>query len=48
VQAAPDDGLLAIKGLGPKGLGNIREFLTTTTVDLHAERYLARELSVIE
>ncbi|MDQ2701741.1 MAG: helix-hairpin-helix domain-containing protein [Pseudomonadota bacterium] len=44
VQAATDDTLLAIKGLGPKGLANIREFLTTAT-DLHAERHLAQDLA---
>lgn len=48
VQAATDDALLAIKGLGPKSLGNIRGFLTTTTADLHAERYLAQELGAVE
>lgn len=48
VQAASDEALLGIKGLGPKSLVNIREFLAATRTDLHAERYLAPEFVVSE
>jgi hypothetical protein len=43
VQAASDGTLLGVKGLGPKSLANIREFLASTTVDMHAERHLAQD-----
>lgn len=46
VQAASNEALLGIKGLGPKSLINIREFLAATRADLHAERYLAPEFDV--
>lgn len=43
VRAASDSALRSIKGLGPKSLANIREFLAATTVDMHAERHLAKD-----
>lgn len=41
IERASDRELLAIKGLGPKSMAAIREFLATTTADKAALRYLA-------
>ncbi|TBV69763.1 helix-hairpin-helix domain-containing protein [Pseudoxanthomonas winnipegensis] len=41
VEKASDKELLAIKGLGPKGVKAIREFLASTTADKHATRVVA-------
>lgn len=43
VQAASDESLLRIKGLGPKILAAIRSFLTTCSVDRQAQRVVADE-----
>lgn len=47
VQAAPDDALLKVKGLGPKSVANVREFLATTGIDLNAERHLAQAFAAL-
>lgn len=47
VQAAPDAALLKIKGLGPKSVANVREFLAATDIDLNAERHLAQEFAAV-
>lgn len=45
VQAASDDALLNVKGLGPKSLTSVREFLAATDIHLNAERHVAPEFA---
>jgi hypothetical protein len=45
IQGAADAALLSVKGLGPKSLANIREFLAATRMDLHAERHIAKDFT---
>jgi len=47
VQAAPGEALLKVKGLGPKSLANVRDFLAATDVELNAERHLAPEFAAL-
>lgn len=43
VKATSDQQLLEVKGLGPKSVVAIRQFLSTASFNLKAERYLAEE-----
>lgn len=47
VKAAPDDALLKVKGLGPKSVANVQEFLAATDIDLNAERHVAPEFAAL-
>lgn len=48
VSRATDKDLRAIKGIGPKSLTAIREYLATTTVDQFAERLLADDFKPLQ
>jgi hypothetical protein len=47
VQAAPEHALLKVKGLGPKSVASVREFLAATDIDLNAERHVDPEFAAL-